>query len=130
MEPELVLGTTITAAVRAIVREELDARPASTARAAPPKSPWVTPPAAARETGVPVKTIHALRKAGRIEARMRTIPTATKGPKYLVNVEEVAEVAKTQANEMIRPPPASTEPSATLDKDEIRRRAARLRAPA
>jgi hypothetical protein len=54
---------------------------------------WVTPPEAARRTGVPVKTIRGYIADGRIEVRLRNVAANPKAPKYLVNINEVTRVA-------------------------------------
>lgn len=54
---------------------------------------WVTPPEASRRTGIPVKTIRAWIRERRIEARLKNLATDPKGPKYLVNIDEVTRVA-------------------------------------
>jgi hypothetical protein len=58
-----------------------------------PAARWMTPPNAARVTGVPLKTIRSFIKAHRIEARLRNSAANPKQRKYLVNVDEVARVA-------------------------------------
>jgi hypothetical protein len=57
-----------------------------------PEARWMTPPNAARVTGVPLKTIRSFIKAHRIEARLRSSVANPKQRKYLVNVDEVARV--------------------------------------
>lgn len=54
---------------------------------------WVTPPEAARLTGVPVKAIREWIKDRRVEGRLKNVAANPKGPKYLVNINEVTRVA-------------------------------------
>ena len=58
MTPDLVLGPALIEAVRSLVRAELQAH-VPALPPAPDRSPWMTPPAAAGRTVVPVRTIHA-----------------------------------------------------------------------
>ncbi len=82
-------------ALASIVREQLRSRAASTAAApaAAAASRWMTPPAAARATGVPLKAIRAYIRTHRIEARLRNSAANPRQRKYLVNVDEVVRVA-------------------------------------
>jgi hypothetical protein len=55
---------------------------------------WVTPPVAARETGVPVKTIRAWARDGRLRKRVTNRSADPKQEKFKVNVDEVAAIAE------------------------------------
>lgn len=89
---ESALGCALVELVRHVLRDELQAQRA-TADAAPP-SPWMTPPAAARLTRVPLKTIRAWARTGRIPRRIRNSAADPKQRKYLVNVDDVIAVAE------------------------------------
>jgi hypothetical protein len=75
-----------------ILQDELQARLA--AANAAPKSPWMTPPAAARATRVPLKTIRVWARTGRIPRRLKNRSADPKQQKYLVNVNDVVAVAE------------------------------------
>jgi len=86
------LGSALAEVVRRFLREEL-ATQLEAARA-PHPSPWMTPPAAARTTGVPVKSIRAWLRSGRITKRLKNLNDEPKQLKYLVNLNEVIEAAE------------------------------------
>jgi len=90
--PELVLGSALLEVVRQVLQDELRARQAAADTA--PKSPWMTPPAAARATRVPLKTIRAWARTGRIPRRLKNRSADPKQQKYLVNVDDVVTVAE------------------------------------
>jgi len=92
ISPEAVLGSALVEIVRRLLRDELDARLEAT-RAAP-SSRWMTPPAAARASGVPVKSIRAWVRSGRIPKRLRNMSADPKQQKYLVNLDDVVAVAE------------------------------------
>jgi hypothetical protein len=73
----------------------------------------MTPPAAARLTRVPLKTIRFWARTGRIPRRIRNSAADPKQRKYLVNVDDVIAVAEQVAG---RPPETS-------DRAELQRRA-------
>ncbi len=110
VSPELVLGPALLDAVLQVVRGELQARLA--AASAPPSSPWMTPPAAAQVTRVPVKSIRAWAREGRIPKRLKNRSADPKQQKYLVNVDDVVTVAQE----------AST-PADTSQLDDLKERA-------
>lgn len=115
------IGAAILDALRLAAR---DAAPASAAPA-PEASRWMTPPAAARETGVPVKTIRALVKSGELTPRLRNQGANPKAPKYLVNVDDVAAAAERHARAAVgAPAPALADAPAP----ELLARVARIRA--
>ena len=68
MTPEAVLGPAIAAAVRELVRQEMDARPVVAPQA--PARRMVTVPAASKATGVSVVTIRGPIHGGRIPVRL------------------------------------------------------------
>lgn len=108
---EALLGSALVDVVRRLLREELEARVAEANRA--PRSPWMTPPAAARLTRIPVKTIRAWARAGRIPKRIKNRAADPKQQKYLVNVDDVVAVAEQVAGA----------PAETSDKLELQKRA-------
>jgi hypothetical protein len=73
----------------------------------------MTPPAAARRTGVPVKTIRAWARAGRIPKRLKNRSADPKQQKYLVNVDDVIAVAEQ----------VDGAPAETSDRVELQHRA-------
>jgi hypothetical protein len=75
-----------------LVRGELDVRLAPTVSVQP--SRWMTPPAASRLTRVPVKTIRAWARGGRIPKRLKNLNADPKQQKYLVNVDDVIATAE------------------------------------
>ncbi len=109
--PEGVLGSALVHALRQIVRGELDVRLTPAVSVQP--SRWMTPPAASRLTRVPVKTIRAWARDGRIPKRLKNRSADPKQQKYLVNVDDVVAVAEQVAS-------ASAE---TSDKLELQQRA-------
>jgi hypothetical protein len=92
LSPEALLGSALVEAVRYVLKDELAAQ--REAASAPPKSPWMTPPAAARVTGVPVKSIRAWARSGRVSKRLKNRSADPKQQKFLVNIEEVIAVAE------------------------------------
>lgn len=119
MSPETLLGPALAGAVLELVRQELQR---AAAPATPPRSPWRTPPDAARELGVPVKAIRALVSSGRITSRLRNVAAEPKQRKYLVNIEEVAAALEDRGQAQPAPAGPSSRP---IDLEE---RAARIRA--
>jgi hypothetical protein len=109
--PEGMLGSALVHALRQIVRGELDVRLTPAVSFQP--SPWMTPPAAWRLTRVPVKTIRAWVRDGRIPKRIRNRSADPKQQKYLVNVNDVVAVAEQVARA----------PAETSDKLELQQRA-------
>ncbi len=89
---EVVLGPALTEAVLQLIRSELQARlaPANAAQ----RSPWMTPPTVSRLTRVPVKTIRAWARDGRIPKRLKNCSPNPKQQKYIVNVEDVIAAAE------------------------------------
>jgi helix-turn-helix protein len=90
--PEGVLGSALVHALRQIVRGELDVRLTPAVSVQP--SRWMTPPAASRLTRVPVKTIRAWARDGRIPKRLKNRSADPKQQKYLVNVDDVIAAAE------------------------------------
>ncbi len=90
--PEGVLGSALVHALRQIVRGELDVRLTPAVSVQP--SRWMTPPAACRLTRVPVKTIRAWARDGRIPKRLKNRSADPKQQKYLVNVDDVVATAE------------------------------------
>ncbi len=90
--PERVLGSVLMQAVLQIVRGELEERLTPAVSVQP--SRWMTPPAASRLTGVPVKTIRAWARDGRIPKRLKNRSADPKQQKYLVNVDDVVAAAE------------------------------------
>ena len=124
MPPEVVLGPALLEAVRQVVRDELHVAQPGAATPVVDGARSVTPPAAARRTGVPVKTVRELVRAGHITPRLRNRSAAPKQPKYLVNVDEVAAAGERLARGILAP--TGAEPAGrTVDLEE---RAARIRA--
>jgi hypothetical protein len=94
--PEIVLGSTLVEVMRRVLKDELSAQ--LEAVRAPPPTPWMTPPAAARASGVPVKSIRAWVRLGRIAKRLKNRSPSPKQEKYLVNVNEVVSTAERAAS--------------------------------
>jgi hypothetical protein len=92
LSPELVLGSALLEVVRQVLHDAMQARAA--AASAPPKSPWMTPPAAARLTQIPLRTIRAWAREGQVQKRIRNRSADAKQLKYLVNVDDVAAAAQ------------------------------------
>lgn len=90
--PEGVLGSALVHALRQIVLGELEERLAPAVSVQP--SRWMTPPAACRLTRVPVKTIRAWARGGRIPKRLKNRNADPKQQKYLVNVDDVVATAE------------------------------------
>ena len=90
--PEDVLGSALVDVVRHIMQDELQAR--LVAASVPPPLPWMTPPAAARASGVPVKSIRAWVRSGRIAKRLKNRAADPKQQKFLVNIDDVVAVAE------------------------------------
>ena len=93
---EIVLGSTLVEVMRRVLKDELSAQ--LEAVRAPPPTPWMTPPAAARASGVPVKSIRAWVRMGRIAKRLKNRNPSPKQEKYLVNVKEVVSAAERVAS--------------------------------
>jgi len=71
---------------------------------APRPGRWMTSPAAARETGVPVKTIRAWANEGRIQKRVTNRAADPKQQKFKVNADEVAAVAEQRSTVRVGDP--------------------------
>jgi hypothetical protein len=97
-----VLGSALVHALRQIVRGELDVRLTPAVSVQP--SRWMTPPAAWRLTRVPVKTIRAWARDGRIPKRLKNRSADPKQQKYLVNVDDVVAAAE-RVNAAVDAPP-------------------------
>ena len=110
VSPESALGSALVEIVRHVLRGELQARFSADAA---PRSPWMTPPVAARHTRVPVKTIRAWARMGRIPKRLKNRSADPKQQKYLVNVDDVVAVAEQVAGA----------PAETSDRIELQQRA-------
>lgn len=89
---ESALSSALVELVRRVLRDELEARLLATR--AVPRSPWMTPPAAARSSGVPVKSIRAWVRTGRIQKRLKNSSADPKQQKYLANLDDVIAVAE------------------------------------
>jgi hypothetical protein len=85
-------GSALLHALRQIVVGELEERLAPALSVQP--SRWMTPPAASRLTHVPVKSIRAWARAGRIPKRLKNRNADPKQQKYLVNVDDVVATAE------------------------------------
>ncbi len=92
LSPEAILRSAIVELVRGVLKDELTAQ--REAAKAPPRSPWMTPPAAARASGLPVKTIRAWARSGRVTNRVKNRSADPKQQKFLVNIDEVIAVAE------------------------------------
>jgi hypothetical protein len=90
--PEVVLGSMFAEFVRRLFKDEFSAQLATAPT--PPPTPWMTPPVAARACGVPVKTIRAWVRAGRITKRLKNRSADPKQLKFLVNLDEVVAAAE------------------------------------
>ncbi len=92
------LGAVIEAMVDRLVAAKLEtalaARGATAQVVEGQAARWMTPPRAAKATGVPVKTIRELISAGRLQPRLKNRSASPKQPKYLVNVDDVASAAE------------------------------------
>ncbi len=108
--PEGVLGSVLVHALRQIVRGELDGRLTPTDPVQAPR--WMTPPAAFRLTGVPLKTIRAWARDGRIPRRLKNRSADPRQRKFLVNVDDVVAAAEQVAGA----------PAETSDKLGLRQR--------
>jgi hypothetical protein len=91
------LANIVEMAIRQIVREEVraamqDAPGAASSTTA--SSRWVTPPVAARELGISDRLVRSLIRQGRIEPRLRNVDRNPRQQKFLVNVDEVADVTR------------------------------------
>ncbi len=107
-------------ALRELVRQEVKSALEATAREVGPGGPegrWRTPPKAARELGIPVKTIRRMVREKRIGARQRNAALDPRQPKYLVNLDEVAAAAEHVGR-----------PGHTRDQESLAEKAARIRA--
>lgn len=90
------LAMILEGTIREIVRQEVKAAMAEEVQPRAgerPRGSWLTPPAAAREVGIPEKAVRAMIKAGVITPRLRNIDPNPRQPKYLVNVDAVAAEA-------------------------------------
>ena len=117
------LATILEGTIREIVRQEVKAAMAEEVRPRAgdlPPGRWLTPPAAARELGIPEKAVRAMIKAGVITPRLRNIDPNPRQPKYLVNVDAVAAEAERSSRLMDYDPVPET----------LAERAARIRAKA
>lgn len=94
--------TAFLEALRPLIRAEIDAA-AQERPAAAPTTKWLTPPAAARELGLPVRTVRALVRARRVTPRVRNSSSSPKQRKFLVNVDEVAAVVSVWNGGAARP---------------------------
>ena len=86
MSPEAVLGPALAEAVRELVRQELEARPA------PPLAParrLLTVPEASKETGIAAETIRELIHAARIPERLAGANPNPRRRTFLVYADEV-----------------------------------------
>ena len=117
------LATILEGTIREIVRQEVKAAMAEEVRPRAgdlPPGRWLTPPAVARELGIPEKAVRAMIKAGVITPRLRNIDPNPRQPKYLVNVDAVAAEAERSSRLMDYDPVPET----------LAERAARIRAKA
>ncbi len=116
MNPADLLGPALADAIRRLVREELQARPADPAVALPE---LLSPEAAARRfKGRPsADTIRSLIHRGRIPKRLAGDAQDPKRPSYLVTVEEVLAALEASG----KPAPPAAEP-ADLEAARIRAR--------
>jgi hypothetical protein len=105
LSPEAALSSALVDVVRRVLQDELTAH--LEAVRSPPRSPWMTPPAAARASGVPVKSIRAWARTGRISRRLKNRSADPKQKKYLVNLNEVATTAEQLASASTSPPSSS-----------------------
>ena len=106
--------------IREVVRQEVKVALEALPRGAPALSAasrWTTPPKAAQELGVPVKTIRRMVRDGRITARQRNIDANPSQVKYLVNLDEVAAAAERVGR-----------PGHNRSQESLAEKAARLRA--
>jgi hypothetical protein len=90
------LATILEGTIREIVRQELKAVMADgrQPRADEPlRGRWLTPPAAARQVGIPEKAVRAMIKERLIPHRLRNINPNPRQPKYIVDVDAVAAEA-------------------------------------
>ena len=87
-----ILEGTIVELVRQVVKTVM-AETAPSGDQAPSGARWMTPPQAARKTGISVKAIRNMIKEGVVQRRLRNISRRPTQAKYLVNVDEVAAVA-------------------------------------
>lgn len=88
--------------------------------AAPARSSWMTPPAAAKATGVPVKSVRAWIRCGRITKRLKNLSASPKQLKYLVNVNEVEAAAEQRFSDSAERAVASTEVQPESVRDRAR----------
>jgi hypothetical protein len=115
MTPEAVLGPAIAAAVRELVRQEMDTRPVMAPQA--PARRMMTVPEASRATGVSVETIRGLIHGGRIPVRLAGAHPNPKRRTFLVLVDEVLAALAQQ-------------PAPPAEPVDFQEKAARLRARA
>jgi hypothetical protein len=114
LSPVQVLGPALAEAVLQLVRRELQER--ATPMSAPPRSPWMTPPAASKLTRIPVKAIRSWVQDGRIRKRLKNRSADPKQLKYLVNVDDVVAAAEAWTSR--------EDPSAP--KDDVREQARQI----
>ena len=79
---------------------------------------WLTPPAAAREIGIPEKAVRTMIKQGVIRPRLRNISPHPRQPKFLVDVAAVAAEAE-RVSRLVHK---------VTDSESLAERAARIRA--
>jgi hypothetical protein len=112
VSPADVLGPTLAAAIRDLIRAELEERAVARAPAAPPLRRPVTVPAAARETGVSEETIRELIHAGRLPRRLAGANPNPKRPTFLVFADEVLAALERPGSSAANPAPLDFEASA------------------
>jgi hypothetical protein len=91
------LATVLEGAIREIVRQEVKAAMPDACQAGAaelPRGRWLTPPAAAREIGIPERAVRAMIKAGIITPRLRNVNPNPRQPKFLVDIASVAAEAE------------------------------------
>lgn len=120
MTPEAVLGPAMLEAVRQLIRDEIRSTGMPVPTTPTERELWITPPEAELETRLPVKTIRAWAKRGIIEARSKNRSPTPKQFKYLVNVDQVREVAR-RLGLAIRSPAVGTRPSGENLQDKALR---------
>jgi hypothetical protein len=86
MSPEAVLGPALAAAVRELVRQEMESRPTTSVS---PVRRTMTVPEASKETGVSVETIRGLIHGRRIPTRLAGANPNPKRPTFLGYADEV-----------------------------------------
>jgi hypothetical protein len=91
LRAQLLLGPALVEAVQALVRAELQTREAP--QNARPLSGWVTPPAASRAVGIPVKAIYGGIREKQITPRLKNTHPNPRQRKYVVHLDEVIAYA-------------------------------------